>query len=411
MTRLRSQFVWILGGRIVAAALQAGLMLFLARAVSPAEFGFFAAPYGLATIIQTAFDLGLPSLAVKLRSRNTRDGRVTNLLLLNSQLSALMAFSMLILTGALAMWVNSGYLLLLPLAIWAAAERNADAWLGVALADGDVWVNMCNLVARRLLGLLAFVGLNAVSTIPPLLAFSIAVALAAVGSNVFAKRFVSRRLPGRAQLGMVSALRQAWPFWVNSVATQARNADTAITAILSGATQAGLYGAASRLTGPLRLFATSLASLLLPAASRSSGAALTRLVRAIVSVIVLSSVGYGLLALVVPVFLPVVLGRSYTGAVLSIQIILIGLIFASATALLEAVLQGINSERFVAVVSTTTSVLALVGVAIGAQSNGASGAAAGLSAAFAVQAIALITGLLIIMRRFDARPSEKGSVV
>lgn len=404
---LRSQFVWVLSGRVAAALLQAALMLLLARTVSPAEFGFFAAPYGVATVVQTVFDLGLPSLAVKRRSRDAGDGQVTTLLHLNSRLSLAMALAMLVVTVVLGFLVDDRYFFLLPLSLWAAAERNADAWLGVALADGDVWVNMCNLVARRTLNLVTFGILISLGGVQPLLAFSIGSAVAAVASNVFAKYFVKKRLPSPGELRLRSAVGQSWPFWLSSVSSQARNADTAITALLAGATQAGLYGAASRLTGPLRLFATSLASLLLPAASRRSGPDLIRLVRAIGAVIVLSSLGYGLIALLVPALLPIALGDAYKGSIASIQIILIGLVFASASALVEAVLQGINKERYVATVSTLTSLIALSGVAVGASMYGATGAAVGLSIAFVLQAILLGFGLLVGLRGAPADKSVR----
>ena len=61
---------------------------------------------------------------------------------------------------------------MLPLAIWVGAERQADTWLGVPLADGDAKVNTFNLVLRRASALGLYAAQVALS-VPAVLAFSI----------------------------------------------------------------------------------------------------------------------------------------------------------------------------------------------------------------------------------------------
>jgi O-antigen/teichoic acid export membrane protein len=135
------QFFWVSGGRVVAALIQAAIMLLLVRAVSPSEFGFFAAVYGVMTVAQTFFDFGLPTLVIRERARQSNAGIVTAALRLNNSLSVALGVLLVSVTAVLGLLVDERFFLLLPLGVWAAAERNADAWLGVIFADGDARVN------------------------------------------------------------------------------------------------------------------------------------------------------------------------------------------------------------------------------------------------------------------------------
>jgi O-antigen/teichoic acid export membrane protein len=389
----------VVSGRIVAALVQAATMLLLARSVTPAEFGFFSGPYGVATLAQTAFDLGLPTLAVRTRSTDRTSGLVARALAVNNRFSTLLATVLLVITVVLGVTVNVRYLVFAPLAVWAAAERNADAWLGVALADGDVWVNMVNLVLRRVFSLLLFVALLGSHSVDPILAFGASVALAACGSSLFAHSFVGRRLAPGSKQPIRWLLRAAWPFWLNSVATQARNLDVTLTTIAAGATQAGFYAAASRLTGPLRLLSTSLASVLLPTAARRGAEGIRSLLRLVLLVTIGSAVAFGVGILVVPTLVPVLLGDAYRGSVPALQVICVGLVFASATALLDSILQGVGLEHYVAGTAVGTTLLSLACVVAGALSSGAVGAATGLSFSYLLQCVLLWARLVSHDRR------------
>jgi len=384
---LRRQFIWIVSGRFAAAALQAILMLVLARSVSPAEFGFFAAPYGAITVVQVLFDFGLPTLIITLRSKDRNDRVVPAALAWNDRLAAMMALALLLVTLALGLWLDSRYFELLPLAVWAAAERNADVWLGVTLADGDAFVNTANLVARRFSALLVFFVASVATSFSPLFLFSASVAGTALASSFFAHRYVTPRLPLRASSPLKHLIGRSWPFWTTSVATQARNFDTVLTAAFAGVSEAGFYAAASRLTGPLRLFATSLATVLLPAAARQKASDARQLRKVIFMVTLASAAVYGVLALCSPFAVPIVLGEAYTGATLPIMISLGGLVFASATALLDSVLQGLGRERLAAHASVTMTVVSLLGIAIGASLFGAVGAVCASSLGYLIQAV------------------------
>ncbi|OUE09004.1 colanic acid exporter [Clavibacter michiganensis] len=386
-------------GKIVAALIQAATMLLLVREVSPAEFGFFSAAYGVITIPQTLLDLGLPSLIVRERARDARAGIVTTALKLNNVLSLLMSLLLLGTGLFLAVAVDSDYWLLLPFALWAAAERNADAWLGVVLADGDSWINVTNLVLRRLGSLVFFVLLTRLTTMEPVLSLAVAFAVGAVLSWLFAHLFVARRLAPASPMPLKSLVRMSYPYWIDSVASQARNLDVAFTSIVAGSAQAGFYAASARLTNPLRILPNSLATILLPAASRRDSTSIGGLLKLVLLATAGFAVLYGTGAALVPWAVPVFLGSDYSGAIVALQVTCFGLVFASAASLLSTLLLGIGRKHFVAGTAVLSTVLCLVCVLIGALTMGAVGAALGLAVSYAAQSFVLLVRLLMFIAR------------
>jgi O-antigen/teichoic acid export membrane protein len=397
--KIRSQFAWVSMGRVFAALLQAVTMLFLVRALPPEQFGFFAAIFGLLAVPQVLFDLGLPTLVMRERARDRLDGSVTAALRINSWLALLLALCLSTIFIFLALVTDSRFWFLLPLAIWAAAERSADTWLGVVLADGDARVNTVNLVVRRVVALVVFLLLSRLAPVDPIFAFSIAVAVSATGSLAFAYRYVARRLAPTDGSTFKELVSRSYPYWINSVAAQSQNLDTAITSGIAGPLQAGFYATSARLTNPLRILPASLASVLLPVAARRD----SRNLRGLFIVVATSSglfvVMYSLLFLAVPALVPFALGSAYLGAVVPLQITSIGLIFAAGSALLAALLQGLGRKHFVAVVSVISAAACLVGVAAGAYSWGATGAAVGLAGAYFIQCVALLVRVVLFVRR------------
>jgi O-antigen/teichoic acid export membrane protein len=397
--RIGLQFMWVSGGKILAALIQAATMLLLVREVSPAEFGFFSAVYGVITIPQTLLDLGLPSLIVRQRARNAHDGIVTTALKLNNVLAMLMSLLLLVTGILLALTVDPDYWLLLPLAVWAAAERNADAWLGVVLADGDSWINVTNLVLRRLGSLVLFVLLTRFATMEPVLALAVGFAVGATLSWMFAHVFVAKRLVPATPATLRSLVRMSYPYWVESVASQARNLDVVFTSIVAGQAQAGFYAASARLTNPLRILPNSLATILLPAASKRDASNIGGLLK----LVVVATAGFALLygggAALVPWAVPVFLGPDYTGAIVALQVTCVGLIFASAASLLSMLLLGVGRKHFVAGAAVGSTVACLAGVLVGALTLGAVGAALGLAVSYAIQSVVLLVRLLMFIIR------------
>jgi O-antigen/teichoic acid export membrane protein len=384
-----SRFAIVSVGRIVAAVLQAVCFLLLARAVSPAEFGLFASALGVITVAQTVVDLGVTTYAIRERATRPTNGHITSALRVSNLLSITLCLLLTALTFSLAIAFDDSLFLLLPLAVTAAAERNADGWLGVVFADGDAWINVSNLVVRRLAVIPLFLLASQVGT-DGLLAYSLSSASIALLSALFAHAVVSPRLPPREPIPLRSLLRLTWPYWLASVATQARNLDSIITTLIAGATAAGFYSTASRLTSPLRILPTSLATVLLPEAARRRGERLRPLLRLSLGASAGQAGIYFGLALSAPWLVVIALGDAYSGAVIPTQIVIGSLAFSGSAALFGSLLQGAGAKVYVANVALATTAICLTVVALGAALAGAVGAACGLALSFALQWILLL---------------------
>lgn len=397
--RLRSQFLWVVSGRVGAALIQAVTFLVLARSLQPELFGFFAAVFGVATVAQTVVDLGLSTMLIRERAANPKSPVIAGILKLNDRLSLALSVLVGALLGALGAYVDQNYLLLLPLAIWIGAERNADVWLGVAFADGDVRVNVSNILIRRVLTLVILISLS--SLMSPLLAFALGAAAASLLSSLFAHRFVRARLEPYVAVSLRRLLSESWPYWLNSLATQMRNLDVTLVAIAATSVQAGFFSAGSRLTGPLRILPTSLASVLLPAASRSNSSSIRRLIYLVIAATGGLALIYGGAIFFVPFFLPLLLGEGYTGAIPAVQIIFAGLAFAGSASLFGALLQGVGLKHFVANAAVVMTISCLIGVAFASSFAGAVGAAIGLSLSFLIQSVMLFIRLVLFVKRAE----------
>lgn len=391
--RIAGQFAWASASRVGAALLQALLFVLAARAVPPAEFGLLAAMLGVTTLLQTVFDMGVQTFTTRERAARGDVGAIATALRFNARTSLLLAVVACAIIGGAAILLDPAFALMLPLAVWVSAERTADVRLTISFADGDVRGNAINLLSRRALAILLFLLLVA-GSVEPLLSYSLAVAIAAIGSSIFANFYVRGRVTAVADMTYRELMRASWPYWLNSVATQARNLDSAITAGFAGAAEAGFFSVASRLTSPLRILPTTLSSVLLPNAARSDGSrketsSLLRLAAVAWSA---TTALYIALIIAAPWFVPLLLGADYSGSVLAVQIVVAGLPFAALISLLSSILQGHGRKHFVATVATVSVIACLAMVAVGASAWGAEGAAAALTVNFVGQATAIALG-------------------
>ncbi len=397
--RLLTQFGSVSAGRLIAALLQGVSLILIARAVTPGQFGLVSAVLGVAWVAQTVFDLGLSTFTLRERTRAPESGLVTSALWLTNRLSLALCLTALAAMAVLGATWRSDFLLLAPLAIWMSAERNAEAWLGVVFADGDSRVNFINLVAKRCLALGLFVGFQNAS-VTPLLAFSTAWAMSSGLSSTAARRYVRSRLPAAADIGIRALVRESWPYWLHSMATQANNLDVSIAGVAGGSFQAGIFATATRLTSPLRILPTSMARAVLPAASRASSVDSRRqLARYCTAMFLGMTAIYAALFFLTPFLLPIALGDRYAAATTPLQIVLVGLPFAAGSSLLGALLQGAGQKRYVANVSLTISVLYLSLLTVGMSRLGAEGASIALAGSYVVQSSLLLIRLLLIERR------------
>ena len=383
---LARQFAWVSSGRILAALLQTASLVLVSRLLPVSDFGYLATFLGVTSLAQVVLDFGVGTLVSRERAAKPDNPVVAAALRFTNVSSVgLTALLLLGLTGA-ALFISEAYWQMLPLAVWAAAERNADTRLAVAFADGDVQINVINLLARRTAALGLFVAATALGVLP-ILAFSVSSALAAIGSATFAQRWVRRRVVPSREIGFSEVVRRARPYWVTAISTQARNLDVVVVSALAGATQAGLYLTGSRLMNPLRILPASLATILLPASARTQNSAhdLRSMVRLTVAVVAGMSVLYAAFWLAVPTFVDQALGSAYVDATPVIRIIVAGLPVAATCSMLNSILQGRGRGKDVALAASSTTVACLLGVALISPFYGAIGAATALSLSFVVQ--------------------------
>jgi O-antigen/teichoic acid export membrane protein len=401
--KLAAQFAWVSAGRILGALIQAVTLLLLARDLGPHQFGLFSAVFGTVIVVQSVFDFGIATLVIKERAVDQHSALIHSALRITDQTSFLLSAAIAIPLLLLGLFLDPFYFLLLPLAVWAACERHADIWLSVPLADGDARINTQNLLVRRTVSALLYIGAVAAG-IEAAFAFAAATALTAIVSLIAIRRIVSKKITFYpVPLKLREVVNRSWPFWVNSLGTQARNLDTVIVSSVAGASQAGFYAATSRATGPLRILSTSMAAVLLPASAGKERKHLRKLFRLVWAMAAICGFIYGTLLLLVPFLVTTFLGSEYKGAVLPLQIVLAGLVFAALSSLFTSMLQGAGFQLFVARTSVITTVLCLILVLGGSTLEGAVGAAVALTCSFIFQSIFLGTRIIMHARRAPAR--------
>jgi O-antigen/teichoic acid export membrane protein len=383
------QFGWVSTGRLIGALIQAVTLALVARWAGPEGFGAVGVALAVVIVLQTITDLGLPTYIVRERAARPMSPTIRRALEMNNVTALWMSLTIFVAFAGFALVSQPVFFDLLPIAIWAAVDRNTDTWLGVTLADGHARLNATMAVTRRFLVLTTMVGLDATG-VAPLVSFSAALAVVGVAVNQYAHRYVSKRVarpdvrpPARP------ILLASRPYWVTSVATQIRSLDTIVVGAIAGTSQAAFYAAASKITSPLRILPTSMAVVLVPAAARAGVRQLSTVRRPAIAMITGMSLIYAASAAAAPWVVPMTLGPEYQGAVIPIQIVLAGLIFAALGSILTAILQGIGSGKSVAWIAVFSTVVCLGGVLVGAIALGALGAAIAMSASFLVQAIVL----------------------
>lgn len=406
--RVVSGFLWIIGGRLLAAFTQALTLVLVARGTEPERFGMVSAFMGAAIVLQTTVDLGVSGYALKVRAADAADPVVAMCVRVYQRLGGVLLAVLLAVGIGLAIIDKIPWWLFLPLAAGMAIERQADMRLNLAVADGDTWKNSSVLVARRLITLV-LLGLLAPLTgavaaygtgliVGSLLSWAagqrlIPVPVGGEGSSGAEGRDGTGSEDGAAPLPRAGELlRAARPFWADSVMAQIRNLDALIVTAVAPSAQAGYYGAISRSVSPLRMVGTSLASVMLPAAVKSGRADKRRMRRILLVLFVGLAVVYSLLGLTAGWWVVLLLGDGYAASVPGFRLLLTGLVLDGVSSVIGAVMLGSRLENVVAWSVTIASLLGLGMVAVGGAVHGATGAAAGLSASYVLQFAIMLAG-------------------
>lgn len=404
------KLTWIIGSRLLAALLQAASLIVVARLAGPAAFGVLAAFLGLVVVLQAAFDLGIPTYVTRLAAESRDVPEVVWCLQIFGRLGLLL---LVMLFGvAIGVSVISGgiWWLLCPLAVAGWLERQSDVRLNIALADGDVWKGSVNLVSRRLLTAAILIGALAVG-MDAIGAFAIASMLASIVSLWMSRYLVRLPVPARKfdKAIVQKTLRASRSFWANSVGAQIRNFDIIIVAAIASPLIAGYYGVIARSLNPLMMLSASMATVILPMATKSAGKNMKSLWIPIGGILGLMFVAYGVVIAFMPYLISQVFGHEFMATVPGFRLAIIGLVFASLSAVQTAFLQARGKEQVVGRISVSTSIVMLATIGVGVLAGGVTGAALGLAASYMLQCTLLyLTNVreMVASKRIEIRKTD-----
>lgn len=409
---LARSFSWVVASRLGAAALQAAVIAFLARATTLQEFGTTAAVLGALTLVTVVGDLGTTVRLITVQASGAGDAlTVARLVRLNALLTGTAGILTSIVLLTLARTTGSPALAALaPLGLWVSLERACEVRTAVAMGRFDQKVAATCLLLRRgvtltvmVVPLLALDLLTGTARtgrpggLSPVLLFALANTLGSLAGWVHIRRRVAVRGVGAPLATLLAELRHSIPFLGNSLGAQLRNLDTAVVSWTCGPTVAGVFGLPSRMISPLRIVPTSLATALLPHVSATRGRRPTGIARTLLATLLVTNAFYGVLFLLADRLVEAFAGPAFSAAVTPLRILLVGLAFAGLSASLTSLLQGQGHERGVARVSLASGTGTLVLLAALAGPWGAVGAATAASCGYVGQCLAL--GLLLTSRR------------
>ena len=361
MSALSRQFSWILFGRVASALLQAVSFAVLARFAGPESFGLFALIYGVAIFVQVGTDFGLMTTIIYSRSSTPRHSIIGDALKIANKVTFVVSLLATALLLAMA-HVDVAYLVLIPLGVWVGADRRAEVWLGIPLADGDTWHNAFSLVLRRS-GALAVLLVFQLCGGNPVLGYSSGLAAFSVVAAWLAYRVSRDRVVSRGRHGFRAICKVSFPYWINSIGAQAKNLDVLIVASTSTAAATGAFGVASRLTTPLSLVPQAFSTVLMPAATRVGRGNVRELGRSLSVLTAATTAMYVAVGIAAPFVVPVILGPAYGDVASVVQVFCCGLVFNSIATQISALLQGWGCKREVAFVQTISTLVYLMAIA------------------------------------------------
>lgn len=398
---LLRRFLWITASRVVSAVLQAISIILVARAAGTEDFGLLTAFMGIVIIFQALSDLGIMTYVIRLRARTPNSQVVAWALQIYRRMGLVLGICLTGVAVVMALALREPWWLLFPLGLAGCLERQSDIRMGMAVADGEVWKNSLNIITRRSVTLgIVFASIN--SGVDPVLAFGIASLIASLISLCLSKSLVkvvnSREKVNREGIREIFSVSKS--FWANSLGVQLRNLDAFLVTAIGGATVGGYYGAVSRSLNPLMMVSSSLAGIVLPMAARTDGKTGRDITVPVAIVTFLTSSMYVVLAFNAEALVIFLFGEGYLQAADGFRIVLIGLIFASLSALQTSFLQARGAEKMVGRVAMATSLVSLSGISVGVAISGVEGAAVGLASAYFMQCVLL----LVLGRRRSTPP-------
>lgn len=370
----------LFGARVFGSALQAILLILIARETTVSEFGLFSAAFGVAALICSFCDLGLsvllPRFLMAQEAKKLAQARNLHKLLL-----VLLLFGSSIFLTICAFTPSLWQFTYLPILFFAVAlEFQSETQLTIPIAKELAKSVSLSLFLRRFMPLAFFITFSSFVEIDGSLnaAFSLLVGGLIGWLHVYR---LNLRLVGELKFepSQVFGLRKdVAGIMPNQIFVSARNLDLPLVGYLGGASSAAAYSLGLRFANPVSMIASSIASVVLP---RMVGATLQQANYLFRQLVKYSISLATLIAIVSPLILgPSVnflFGQKYGFAVPVIVVILVASPIIAITAPATSILLGLGLDKRASLIAASYATSFVITVSIGALFSGALGAAFG----------------------------------
>ncbi|WP_258724175.1 lipopolysaccharide biosynthesis protein [Cellulomonas sp. NS3] len=397
---LASQAVTMAGASAVAQVVNALIFVAVARASSPADFGVVVAVLGVATAAAGAIDFGSNTLWIRELAAQRMPVEAYEKRLA-AKLAAGLAAAVLVTACLLASGADRRWLMGAPVALALVFEQACLVRLAAAAQGQRVALALVvdKLVAGSVLAAVLVGGHRPADW----LWLCLALGTAAGGSVALVLTRHGGTRP-RLRLARVNPWRGARSYGLYGLAVSAQSLDVAVMGGIGGSSAAGLYGAVNRWTQPMGLLAASFASASIPFVARArSGQEALEAVRRAAWLPLSAVLGCIVVAAAAPGLVDVVLGDSYEGAAVVLQLLagaaLVSVLNQPLAAFLQARGQEVGVARgMVVVVAVQLGLLAVLVPRLGVVGAG-------------VASVTAQVGLLVVLLSSFARLHREGAPV
>jgi len=371
LKRFAKRLVGLVGARGFNMAANVVALLLVARWVGPVKFATLAENQSLLMAISGFAALGIPLFALRAAARGY-NAAVGFALFINLISTGVIASAGVVLA---IMHCSLAAILVIPLAIAVALEKNQEVRIGLGVEFGKSRIINTMIVTRGVILVLGILG-SGILAYDPLTAY---VGSRFIGSTI-AAIFMYRATnmwPMQRHPPHDGTMHSFGGFALGDVFASISSLDVWLVGIVSTPLNVGLYGAVNRLGAPISLFTGSLRTVIMGSATRSSDQQIWRGVRVAFFLSLVLIIPAGILAIFSPWLTIVILGSGYTGAAGALAGILLSVPAMMASPMIGTFLQASGYAGKIARNTGIWNVALLVLIAVGAFLWGATGAAAG----------------------------------
>ena len=354
MSKIARRYVISIGGRVIAAVLQAAMVALLARSLGVENYGLYAIVSSIVLFALSIADLGMATAVLRLAADEYRQRAIGTIVLWRAFVTSLCLAA----SAAAGFLTDQNFALLyVATAVYMSGEMAGDTAVGVLQGERRAAAAMTLLIVRRLTAVVPFwfgVGLPqayAALIVAGGVGFTLFIAIAATRS--------ARPLPIR------EFLRTRGGIAVTSFGRNLANLDSFIVGATSGAQLAGLYGAAARLGNPINIAISTLVQVAIPELSvRQSPQQRYQDFRRMRPLVLLFGGLVALASLTAPWLVQILFGPDFAGAAPILAAVFVGAGFSAVAQLHMSWFVATRIPRSVSVGAVLTGVFGLVLLAL-----------------------------------------------